>query len=116
MFGFVLTDAQDVDPFAYLMLPVFVVIGLYMLVGRFAVDIVARRRTHYMLTDQRAVIESGLFTAHRASVNLAAAARDTTPGRQEGSRLREVRRDQCFLCDDPAKLAGSRRFFTADLP
>lgn len=83
MFGFVLTDAQDVDPFAYLMLPVFVVIGLYMLVGRFAVDIVARRRTHYMLTDQRAVIESGLFTAHRASVNLAAAAEIQLQGGRE---------------------------------
>ena len=110
MFGFVLTDAQDVDPFAYLMLPVFVVIGLYMLVGRFAVDIVARRRTHYMLTDQRAVIESGLFTAHRASVNLAAAAAIQLQGGRKGRGSVKFGATNVFYAMIPPSWPGAAAF------
>jgi hypothetical protein len=38
----------------------FVAIGLYMLVGRFILDVPARRRTYYALTDRRVLIVSGL--------------------------------------------------------
>ena len=84
IFGVVATDATDVNPVAFVMLPMFVLVGLYMLVGRFFVDIIARRRTHYVLTNQRALIESGLFTANKNSVNLAAAAEMQFQGGRKG--------------------------------
>jgi hypothetical protein len=63
-----------IDPMLYVMLPVFVLIGLYVTVGRFVVDIYARRRTDYVLTDQRAIISSGLLRPSTRSVNLVAVA------------------------------------------
>lgn len=65
-------DTENVDPFFYIMMPLFLLLGLYMLIGRFVVDKVGRRRTHYHLTNQRALIESGLFRQSRRSVSLAA--------------------------------------------
>jgi hypothetical protein len=62
----------NVDPMTYVVLPFFLLIGLYMLFGRFLVERAARRRTHYILTSQRALIESGLFRRSRRSVSLAA--------------------------------------------
>lgn len=67
-------DIHNVDPMTYVILPVFVAVGLYMLVGRFLVDIYARRHTEYVLTDQRAIIASGIIRSTTRSVNLAAAA------------------------------------------
>ena len=64
--------ATEVDPFLYVILPVFLLIGLHMLAGRFLVDRAGRRRTYYYLTNQRAFIESGLFRPSRRSVSLAA--------------------------------------------
>lgn len=64
--------AENVDPLTYVILPIFLLIGLYMLAGRFVVDAAARRRTRYYLTDQRVLIESGLFRPSRRSVSLAA--------------------------------------------
>src|SRR4051794_35043330 len=63
-------QATNVDPLTYVILPIFLLVGLYMLVGRFLVDRMARRRTHYYLTDKRALIESGLVRASRRSVSL----------------------------------------------
>lgn len=65
-------EAENVDPLTYVILPVFLLIGLHMLAGRFLVDRAARQRTHYYLTNQRALIESGLFRPNRRSVSLAA--------------------------------------------
>src|SRR5688572_214206 len=56
----------------FVILPLFLLFGLYILVGRFLVDRAARRRTHYYLTNRRAVIESGLPRPSRRSVSLAA--------------------------------------------
>ena len=73
IFGLILSgEATHVDPFAYVVLPIFLLVGFYMLVGRFIVDRAARRRTNYYLTNQRALIETGLFRLALSSVSLAA--------------------------------------------
>lgn len=64
-------QAQSVDPIAFIVMPLFLLVGLYMLVGRFLIDRAARRRTHYRLTNQRVIIESGLFKTNLRSVSLA---------------------------------------------
>lgn len=48
----------------------FVLMGGYITVGRFIVDAAARRRTDYGLTNERAIIISGLFNREVRSVNL----------------------------------------------
>ncbi len=77
-------EMKDVPPMTYFMLPVFVIIGLYMLVGRFLVDRVTRRHVHYYLTTERAVIESGMFRPNRRSVSLAATPEIGFQGRRSG--------------------------------
>lgn len=67
-------EKAPVDPVSYPFFTLFLLIGLYLLIGRFFVDRAARRRTRYYLTSRRAVIENGLLRATRRSVNLAAAA------------------------------------------
>lgn len=77
-------EMKDVDPMAYVILPFFLVIGLYMLFGRFIIDRAARRRTFYYLTTERAFIEAGLFRPSRRSVSLAAAPEIRFQGRRSG--------------------------------
>ena len=48
----------------------FVVIGLYMIFGRFIYDSKKREKTFYGLTDQRAIIVSGVFSKSVKSLNL----------------------------------------------
>ena len=48
----------------------FVGIGLYMLGGRFLLDAPARRRTVYAVTDQRAIVKTGLWRQSVVSVPL----------------------------------------------
>jgi hypothetical protein len=62
----------DGAPFDFI-LPFFILIGVYMLVGRFVIDMIVRSRTEYALTNRRAIIESGIFSKSTRSVNLAAA-------------------------------------------
>ncbi|MDE2301121.1 MAG: hypothetical protein KGK11_01010, partial [Sphingomonadales bacterium] len=47
-------------------------IGLYFTIGRFFVASWARTRTHYLLTDRRAIIRSGLTGRREQSVALSA--------------------------------------------
>lgn len=73
--GLIMTSgnqAAHADPMAFVVLPIFVLVGCYMLFGRFIVDMIARRKTHYLLTDRRAVITGGLFGTQLRSINLAA--------------------------------------------
>lgn len=48
----------------------FVLIGLYLLVGRFFVDAWNRANTVYALTNERVMIRSGIFRKHLESVSL----------------------------------------------
>lgn len=48
----------------------FVLIGLYLIFGRFIYDTKKRAKTFYGLTDQRAIIVSGLFSKGVKSLNL----------------------------------------------
>ncbi len=48
----------------------FVLIGLYIVFGRFIVDALTRRKTFYGITNQRIVIISGLFSQEIKSLNL----------------------------------------------
>jgi hypothetical protein len=73
IFGSILFGhATIVDPMAYIVMPLFVAVGLYMLVGRLWIDSLARKQTQYWLTSERAVIESGLLRSTIRSVSLAA--------------------------------------------
>lgn len=73
IFTLALTDqVQDIQPLFWVIIPVFLLIGLHMLFGRFIVDRAARKRTWYYLTSERAVIESGLWRPIHRSVSLAA--------------------------------------------
>lgn len=48
----------------------FVIVGLYMIFGRFIYDAKKRSKTFYGLTDQRAIIVSGIFSKSVKSLNL----------------------------------------------
>jgi hypothetical protein len=48
----------------------FVVIGLYLIAGRFFADAAIRARTYYALTDRRVIIVTGFFSRTVRSVNL----------------------------------------------
>jgi hypothetical protein len=60
--------APDVFPIFGLM---FVVVGLYLVFGRFIADAVRRGKTFYGLTPRRAIIVSGIFTRQLRSIDLA---------------------------------------------
>jgi hypothetical protein len=48
----------------------FVLIGLYIVIGRFFVDVAQRARTFYGLTDERMLIVSGVFSRSTKSLDL----------------------------------------------
>ncbi|MFN2099381.1 hypothetical protein [Altererythrobacter sp. MF3-039] len=77
-------ELKDADPLTYLILPVFLLIGLHMLFGRFLIDRAARRRTFFYLTSERAIIQDGLRRPSRRSVNLAAAPEIRFQARRNG--------------------------------
>ena len=56
--------------FAFIPAIPFVLIGLYLLIGRFFVDAAQRRRTFYALTDERILIVSGLRSRSVRSLTL----------------------------------------------
>ena len=48
----------------------FVLVGLYLIVGRFFVDARQRSKTYYGVTDERVIIISGLFRRSLKSLNI----------------------------------------------
>jgi hypothetical protein len=48
----------------------FVLVGIYIIFGRFFVDSAQRSRTYYALTNERAIIISGLFNQNTKSLDL----------------------------------------------
>ena len=48
----------------------FVLMGIYVIIGRFFVDAWSRERTRYAVTNERVIIESGLFTRQTKSLQL----------------------------------------------
>lgn len=58
-------------PFFFRLLGIpFVLIGVYMIIGRFFVDAKHRSNTYYGVTNERAMIVSGLFSRQVKSLNL----------------------------------------------
>ena len=58
-----------VGPSLFFLIP-FLLIGLYMLIGRFFVDAMMRARTEYAVTNRRAIIVSGFFSRNVKSIDL----------------------------------------------
>jgi hypothetical protein len=48
----------------------FVLVGLYITIGRFFVDSAQRNKTYYALTNERAIIRSGFFNQNMKSLDL----------------------------------------------
>lgn len=72
IFWFVTALSFDgAGPFAFFGVP-FVLIGLYMIFGRFFYDGWVRKNTFYAITNQRVLIRTGGRTASLSSLNLAA--------------------------------------------
>ena len=63
----------------------FVLVGLYMIVGRFFVDARIRAKTLYGLTDRRVVIISGLFSITTRSLPLRTLHEISVQERRDGS-------------------------------
>lgn len=65
-----LIKQEGASPKLFLFLAPFVLIGLYMLVGRFWIDAKARSKTFYGVTNLRAIIVSGLIAKETRSIYL----------------------------------------------
>ena len=63
----------------------FVALGIYVVLGRFFVDAASRAHTYYGLTDERAVILSGLLNRQTKSLPLRAMSDVTLTERADGS-------------------------------
>ena len=63
----------------------FVVVGLYLIFGRFLVDAKIRAKTYYGLTDERAFVVTGLFNRKVRSVDLRTATNLSLSERADGS-------------------------------
>jgi len=63
----------------------FVLVGLYLVVGRFWVDARRRARTTYALTSERILISSGLFTPSMKSLDLRTLSDVTLHERRDGT-------------------------------
>jgi Bacterial PH domain len=63
----------------------FVVVGLYLIAGRFFVDAMQRARTFYAVTSERIIITSGLFSRTVRSVDLKTLGEMSLSERRDGS-------------------------------
>jgi Bacterial PH domain len=74
----------------------FVLIGLYMIFGRFFVDAAMRARTFYGLTNRRAIIISGLFSRTTNSLPLRTLSDTSLRERSDGSGTILLGRPQLY--------------------
>jgi hypothetical protein len=63
----------------------FVVVGLYIMFGRFFVDAAQRSKTTYGVTNQRVIIRSGIFSRDTKSLNLRTLSDVTLSEKRDGS-------------------------------
>jgi hypothetical protein len=63
----------------------FVMLGIYIIAGRFVSDTTARARTIYAVTDQRVLILSGVFNRNRRSLELVGLGEINSSERSNGS-------------------------------
>ena len=91
--GVISTDA----PFFFMLWGIpFVLVGLYMIVGRFFVDARVRGNTFYGLTDRRAIIVSGIFNMSTKSLPLRTLTDISLTERNDGSGNVLLGRQQPF--------------------
>jgi hypothetical protein len=76
---------KPVQYFGLLVAGVFLVVGLHFVFGRFLADAYARKHTEYALTDQRAIIKSGIFSKKVQAINLAATPESSFTEKSDGS-------------------------------
>ena len=74
----------------------FVLLGLYLIVGRFFVDARIRAKTFYGLTDHRAIIISGLFSRTKTSLPLRTLTDISLQERSDGSGTIRLGRPQPY--------------------
>jgi hypothetical protein len=74
----------DVSVFALFGVP-FIIMGLYLTVGRFFVDAIKRKNTLYGITDNRVIIKSGLFSKSIKSLNIRTISDLTVKEKSDGS-------------------------------
>jgi len=65
----------------------FVIVGLYMVFGRFLVDKAQREKTTYGVSNERVIIKSGLFSSTVKSLNLRTLSDITLKERKDGSGM-----------------------------
>jgi hypothetical protein len=73
------------EEFPLFFLAIFLLVGLYFVVGRFLVDAARRRKTTYGLTDTRLILVSGFFTRRVQSIDLASLGTISLSERRDGS-------------------------------
>jgi hypothetical protein len=76
---------QGIDPATAVFLGVFLLAGLYFVVGRFFVDAWLRRKTFYAVTDQRVLIITEAFSRKVRSLSLRTLPEMTLLARGDGS-------------------------------
>jgi hypothetical protein len=100
--------AGSANSSVYVMLPFFILVGVYVTFGRIFPDILTRRRTTYTLTSERAIIEGGLLTIVTKSVNLASTSEITYTERGSGRATIEFGSSGSFGL--PRGWPGARRY------
>jgi len=63
----------------------FVLVGLYITVGRFIIDILQRKNTIYGITNDRVIIRSGIFSKQTKSLNIRTISDITFKEKSDGS-------------------------------
>lgn len=90
VFAATMSLRDGVPGVAQLFLLPFLAIGLHMVAGRFFVDAWRRRRTEYVVTNERVIIRSGIFGREVKSLSLALLTEVTFRERRDGSGTIEL--------------------------